>query len=142
MALVFRNNVRKVASTDLSSADGKNIPRKLVVPVEPEGDPSHTLHPAIFECNLHLASNNSDNVKKYAAYIKGVFIGHIETAGGLHTACRAHVPKDYNNLMSESRITPTGMTLRDGAYLLCKHADIIPNTPRSPNKNAKVCIPA
>ena len=139
MALVIHS--RKVAQTATVYSDGNGLDKRLVVPIEPEGEPSHVLHPAQFEVKLHLASNNSHGIKTYAAYIRGVWIGNIETAGDMHAACRAHIPKDYKNLMSKSLLTPVGTNLRDGCYLLCKHAGIIPNTPRSPNTHAKVTIP-
>ncbi|UOX40000.1 hypothetical protein [Vibrio phage V-YDF132] len=126
MALVLK---RKKPSPSVAT---DNPPRKVDL-VAPTDEPSHKLEMSGVPCHLHLAWNN-DSVCRYNVWCNGVWIGSIETAGGIHVACKAHVPKDYSDTMSKSRITPTGATMMDGCYLLLKHAGVLPKTPNAKPK--------
>ncbi|QWS69861.1 hypothetical protein [Vibrio phage vB_VpS_PG28] len=122
MALV----IKRKASKPSVANDTPVLTIDLVAPLE---TPDHKITTAGVPCHLHLAWNNGEGVKSYAVWCEGKWIGNLETAGSEHVACKARVPKDYSDLVSKPRISPTGCNMADGCYLLLKHAGVLPNEP-------------
>lgn len=114
-----------------------NSPVKPLKRASADDIPNYTAELHGMTQKLYLASN-SDIARTYAVYCGGWWIGNIKTAGGEFAACRAEVPKDYGDLGSVPRFTPTGVNMSDGIALLMKAADIVPGTPLAPGKKPKI----
>ncbi|QHJ74601.1 hypothetical protein VH22019_00037 [Vibrio phage VH2_2019] len=130
MALVIK---RKAPKPSVANDD----PVRQIDIVAPLDNPSHVVTTVGVPCHLHLAWNNGEGVKSYAVWCNNKWIGNLETAGGEQVACKARVPKDYSNLVSKPRISPTGCNMADGCYLLLKHAGVLPNDPK-PNPKVEI----
>ncbi|WKV32870.1 hypothetical protein R21Y_109 [Vibrio phage vB_VhaS_R21Y] len=89
------------------------------------------------KCRLYLASNN-DLTRTYAVYCSGWWIGNLTTGGSEHAACKVLVPKDYGDLGSKAKFTPTGVNMGDGISLLMKAAGVIEGTPLAPGQKPKI----
>lgn len=109
-------------------------------PIMPSEEASYSFEVSGSDCKLVLASNNSNGDKIYTVWAERTFIGTLKTRGGEQTACKAQVPKDYRDLCSPCRIAPTGCTMKDGVYLLLKHAGCIEGTPFAPNQKPHVTL--
>ncbi|QNJ59114.1 hypothetical protein [Vibrio phage vB_ValS_PJ32] len=101
--------------------------------------PNYTADILGHECRLYLASND-DLTRTYAVYCSGWWIGNLITGGAEHAACKVAAPKDYGDLGSKPRLTPTGVNMGDGIGLLMKAAGVIEGTPFAPGSKPKIKI--
>ncbi|AUR81161.1 hypothetical protein Ares1_0064 [Vibrio phage Ares1] len=143
--------IKKASTKPIPKSEPEKLPGvnddfvKSHFPVEPiqrasiDDIPNYKAQIFDHEVRLFLASND-DLTRTYAVYASGWWIGNLITAGSEHSACKALVPRDYNDLGSKPKLSPTGVNMGDGIGLLIKAAGLQPGTPYAPGQKPELKI--